>query len=386
LAAPPRLGIVAGQSEYDAEVAEAWSAGLARLQTAGATIEPVSLPDDITRTAIDLQGPEAVANHIGRSTDVYQPDVQLRLKEAAEVPAWRYVQARRDTETIRARVKAVLDRHDAVVLPTVPLVAPPISAVADLSGSTAVRAQLMRNTRLANLTGFPAITLPLPVRGLPVGLQVIAKDNETAAASRPAIQPAVAAAVSLSLAITCSPTGSPRTGSGTVIAGKPVRLARRVLRISWARTAVDPLRSATAAISGATRGTVGRTTASQRSSTAFTWARIASVSRRAWTYRQAGTSAASFSRSWTSGWYASVLRPAWFATASGPCRSIAVRVMSSGRLTGSVVAPAVCNRASPADHASATSASYSLWPATMPSLGGADKGAVGIEFVSAAKA
>ncbi|WP_432943386.1 amidase [Kribbella sp. CA-253562] len=183
LSTPPRLGIVTGRTEYDAEVAEAWSAGLARLQTAGATTEPIGLPDDITRTAIDLQGPEAVANHAGRSTDAYQPDVQLRLKEAAEVQAWRYVQARRDTETIRAQVKAVLDRYDAVVLPTVPLVAPLISAVADLSGSTAVRAQLMRNTRLANLTGFPAITVPLPVRGLPVGLQVIAKDNETAAAT-----------------------------------------------------------------------------------------------------------------------------------------------------------------------------------------------------------
>ncbi|MGC4936875.1 amidase [Kribbella sp. DT2] len=179
---PPRLGVVTNR-EYDAEVAEAWAAGLARLQTAGAMTEPVDLPDGITRTAIDLQGPEAVANHAGRDTDAYQPDVRLRLKEAAEIPAWRYVQARRDAETIRAQVKTLLDRYDAVVLPTVPLVAPLISAVADLQDSTAVRVQLMRNTRLGNLTGFPAISVPLPVRGLPVGLQVVARDNETAAAT-----------------------------------------------------------------------------------------------------------------------------------------------------------------------------------------------------------
>jgi Asp-tRNA(Asn)/Glu-tRNA(Gln) amidotransferase A subunit family amidase len=181
IATPPRLGVVTNR-EYDAQVAEAWAAGLARLQTAGAKTEPVDLPDHL-RTAFDLQGPEAVANHAGRTTDTYQPDVQLRLKEAAEVPAWRYVQARRETETIRAQVKILLDQHDAVVLPTVPLVAPLLSEVADLEASTAVRAQLMRNTRLANLTGFPAISVPLPVRGLPVGLQVVARDNETAAAT-----------------------------------------------------------------------------------------------------------------------------------------------------------------------------------------------------------
>ncbi len=182
IATPPKLGVVTHR-EYDAEVAEAWAAGLARLQTAGATTEPVDLPEDHVRTAFDLQGPEAVANHAGRTTDAYQPDVQLRLKEAAEVPAWRYVQARRDAETIRAQVQTLLNQYDAVVLPTVPLVAPLIAEVADLERSTAVRAQLMRNTRLANLTGFPAISVPLPVRGLPVGLQVVARDNEIAAAT-----------------------------------------------------------------------------------------------------------------------------------------------------------------------------------------------------------
>lgn len=179
---PPRLGVVTTR-ESDADVAEAWSACLARLQRSGASTEHVELPENLDRTAIDLQGPEAVANHAGRNTDAYQPDVQLRLKEAGEIPAWRYVQARRDAETIRAQVKTMLDQYDAVVLPTVPIVAPLITAVADLRDSVAVRAQLMRNTRLASLTGFPAISVPLPVRGLPAGLQVVARDNETAAAT-----------------------------------------------------------------------------------------------------------------------------------------------------------------------------------------------------------
>ncbi|ADB36039.1 Amidase [Kribbella flavida DSM 17836] len=182
---PPRLGVVTSQGEYDAEVSEAWSAALVRLHQAGAATEPVELPDWATtnQIAIDLQGPEAVANHAGRTTTLYQPDVRLRLTEAAEVPAWRYVQARRDTEVVRAQVGKLLAQYDAIVLPTVPLVAPPLSAVADPAASIALRIQLMRNTRLANLTGFPALTVPLPARNLPVGLQVIASDNERAAAT-----------------------------------------------------------------------------------------------------------------------------------------------------------------------------------------------------------
>jgi aspartyl-tRNA(Asn)/glutamyl-tRNA(Gln) amidotransferase subunit A len=43
-----------------------------------------------------------------------------------------------------------------------------------------IRTKLLRNTRLANLTGYAAYSVPLPVDGLPIGLQVVALDNQTA--------------------------------------------------------------------------------------------------------------------------------------------------------------------------------------------------------------
>jgi Asp-tRNA(Asn)/Glu-tRNA(Gln) amidotransferase A subunit family amidase len=41
----------------------------------------------------------------------------------------------------------------------------------------------LRNTRLANLVGLPAISLPMPADGLPAGLQVIAAHNSRAFAT-----------------------------------------------------------------------------------------------------------------------------------------------------------------------------------------------------------
>ncbi|MEV8377507.1 amidase [Kribbella sp. NPDC056861] len=170
----PRLG-VAGNPQYreiDVQVGEAWSRALAKLETV-----EVELPDwqATLRAGVDLQGPEAVANHMGRDITQYQPDVQLRLREAAEVPAWRYVQARAAAADLTEQLSELLHEVDAVLLPTVPIVAPLLDA-AD------VRPRLMQNTRLANLTGFPAITLPLQTAGLPVGLQLIARDNQKAGA------------------------------------------------------------------------------------------------------------------------------------------------------------------------------------------------------------
>lgn len=174
LVGTPRLGVPTNPEyrQYDAQVGVAWSDAMAKLETV-----EVELPDWTTtlQTGVDLQSPEAVANHIGRSTERYQPDVQLRLREAAEVPAWRYVQARASAADLTSQLSELLDQVDAVLLPTVPIVAPLLDA-------DDVRATLMRHIRLANIAGVPAITIPLQTTGLPVGLQVLARDNQKAGA------------------------------------------------------------------------------------------------------------------------------------------------------------------------------------------------------------
>ncbi|MEU8223400.1 amidase [Kribbella sp. NPDC048915] len=180
-AAAPRLGVVTNPEYLNLtpEVSSAWSAAMKRFNPV-----EVQLPDwsHSFTTAAHLQGPEAVANHRGRAHDRYQPDVQQRLREAAQVQPADYERAKEEATRITAELDAVFQHVDAVLTPTVLTTAPPIDAADTAGGGLEVRRQLLTATRLANLTRHAAVSLPIPADGLPVGLQVIAASNERAAA------------------------------------------------------------------------------------------------------------------------------------------------------------------------------------------------------------
>jgi aspartyl-tRNA(Asn)/glutamyl-tRNA(Gln) amidotransferase subunit A len=177
----PRLGVVTNPEYLNLtpEVSAAWSAVTKRFNTVD-----VQLPDwaHSFSTAANLQGPEAVANHRGRDHDRYQPDVRRRLEEASQVQPAEYERAKEEAARITTELDGILDRVDAVLTPTVLTTARPIEAAETADGGLEVRRQLLTNTRLANLTRHAAVSLPIPADGLPVGLQVIAKSNEQAAA------------------------------------------------------------------------------------------------------------------------------------------------------------------------------------------------------------
>jgi Asp-tRNA(Asn)/Glu-tRNA(Gln) amidotransferase A subunit family amidase len=173
-AEPTRLGLLAGFTDAP----PAYRAALDRL--AGARLTEVDWPgwSDLAAAAFDIQGPEAAAIHADRGRDGYQPDVVERLRVAAEVPGWRYVRAREQAAVLTSQLGALLSTMDALLLPTSPIVAPPLSA--DEVDGRSVRDLLLANNRPLNATPFPALSVPVPTDGLPAAIQVIAAGNAQA--------------------------------------------------------------------------------------------------------------------------------------------------------------------------------------------------------------
>src|SRR5262249_43082315 len=133
---------------------------------------------DLAQVAFDIQGPEAAAIHADLPRDAYQPDVIERLRVAADVPGWRYVQARSRATTLSEELGTLLSTVDALILPTSPILAPPLTA--DEVDGQSVRDLLLRHNRPLNATPFPALSVPIPTDGLPAAIQVIATGNAQA--------------------------------------------------------------------------------------------------------------------------------------------------------------------------------------------------------------
>jgi aspartyl-tRNA(Asn)/glutamyl-tRNA(Gln) amidotransferase subunit A len=206
-----RFGVLRGYAteKLQAEVRARFDAALARLREAGAAaaasespvpvaavvLEPIELPHlrlapSIYLPTVLAEGAEYHARTLERLPEKYTPGVRLRFELGRYVLAEDYLRAQRGRAVLRAEVDAALDSVDALILPTLPIIAPPIGATTvpmDDGREEPVRAAMLRLTQPFNLTGHPAVSVPLPeasdaagavpgATGLPCGLQVVARD------------------------------------------------------------------------------------------------------------------------------------------------------------------------------------------------------------------
>jgi Asp-tRNA(Asn)/Glu-tRNA(Gln) amidotransferase A subunit family amidase len=111
--------------------------------------------------------------------------VLSRLRGGRDIAAVEYLAAQAFRERLRHEVDAALAGCDALLLPTLPILAPPLGASEvpvspDGTRRIAVRTAMLRHTQPFNLTGHPAISIPLPTVGaLPAGLQIVGRRGST---------------------------------------------------------------------------------------------------------------------------------------------------------------------------------------------------------------
>jgi aspartyl-tRNA(Asn)/glutamyl-tRNA(Gln) amidotransferase subunit A len=171
-------------------VNDAFDRAIDRCAASGVSVEPGSIEgtETITEIYVDIVLPEAAwwhAPYLDARADDYTPTVRSRILNGRDVPALRYLRALEGRRRLARAVDAALEGVDALVLPTLPIVAPPIGAaevVVDPASNArmAPRAAMLKHTQLFNITGHPAISLPIPAGGLPVGLQLVGHRDRTA--------------------------------------------------------------------------------------------------------------------------------------------------------------------------------------------------------------
>jgi Asp-tRNA(Asn)/Glu-tRNA(Gln) amidotransferase A subunit family amidase len=163
------------------EVAKAFEASLRLLEQAGAQIENITLSEIAELAQIHAGGgfsaAESHAWHrrlLHEQAHRYDPRVAKRILRGAQMSAADYldlIQARRSWVD---RLEQRLSHYDAVVSPTVPLLAPAIAPLEhDDEAFFKVNALLLRNPSVVNMLDGCAISLPCHERGaLPVGLML----------------------------------------------------------------------------------------------------------------------------------------------------------------------------------------------------------------------
>jgi Asp-tRNA(Asn)/Glu-tRNA(Gln) amidotransferase A subunit family amidase len=181
---PLRIGVLRGEVSEDVApaVGEACEAAIEELRReTGGQVREVELPElpAATLATVLIANSESLGGitpeRLNRLDPELSPIGRGLLKYRVLLPAAATIKSQQVRALARRTLAALFDDVDVIVSPTVPAVAPPLEApLVELpSGTLTADEANVRGGALANLTGIPAISVPVgSSEGLPIALQL----------------------------------------------------------------------------------------------------------------------------------------------------------------------------------------------------------------------
>ncbi|MDF2097171.1 amidase [Aquibaculum arenosum] len=174
--------------EMDETVAAAFSSALTRLSSAGVTIEEIDFPELDELPALGAKGgfPAAESWHwhrelLGRAGERYDPRVRSRIERGAAMTAADYIDLLEGRRALIQAAERRLRDWDALLTPTVPIVAPRIDSLESDEAYTRLNLLILRNPTVGNMLDLCGISLPChPPGSLPVGLMLMGRNGNDA--------------------------------------------------------------------------------------------------------------------------------------------------------------------------------------------------------------
>lgn len=172
--------------DIDGEVGRTFERALTTLSKAGIRLTHLPLPELAELSQINAKGgfgaAESYAFHrpvIAAKRDLYDPRVLSRILRGTEQDAADYITLTRARADFIRRVETTTVPYDALLMPTVPLVAPPLRELESEEAYRVVNLLMLRNPTVANFLDRCSISIPCHRAGdAPVGLMLIGPHND----------------------------------------------------------------------------------------------------------------------------------------------------------------------------------------------------------------
>jgi aspartyl-tRNA(Asn)/glutamyl-tRNA(Gln) amidotransferase subunit A len=165
----------------DDTVRATFAAAIERLRASGIALDTLDIPEFQELAHINRKGglvcSEAYAIHrnaMDADLDQYDPRVSSRILRGRDIDAADYIELHARRAQWIAAVEARLQGYDALLLPTVPVIAPTIESLqASDEAYFSANGLILRNPTLINFLDGCALSLPCHAPGeAPVGLMV----------------------------------------------------------------------------------------------------------------------------------------------------------------------------------------------------------------------